>query len=121
MRALAGNDREGFLSTESQARRERGLPPFGRLSAIIVSAADAESADLAAAALARAAPHLRGIQILGPAPAPLAILRGRHRRRFLVKAGREVNIQAVLRSWLQTVRIASGTRIQVDIDPYGFL
>jgi primosomal protein N' (replication factor Y) len=59
--------------------------------------------------------------VLGPAPAPLAILRGRHRRRFLVKSGREVNVQAVLTEWLSQVRLAGNARIQVDIDPYNFL
>jgi len=54
-------------------------------------------------------------------PAPLAVLRGRHRRRFLVKAGREVKLQAVLRDWLSRVRVAGSARIQVDIDPYSFL
>ncbi|MBV8494277.1 MAG: primosomal protein N', partial [Alphaproteobacteria bacterium] len=98
-----------------------GLPPFGRLAALIVSAADPDSADFAARALARAAPQLPGIALLGPAAAPLAILRGRHRRRFLVKAERGVNLQAALRDWLGRVRVAGSARVQVDIDPYSFL
>ena len=87
MQALAAGDRDRFLEAEAAARREAGLPPFGRLAAVIVSAADAEACDFAAAALSRAAPQLPGLAVLGPAPAPLAVLRGRHRRRFLVKAG----------------------------------
>ena len=59
--------------------------------------------------------------MLGPAPAPLAVLRGRHRRRFLVKAGRVVNLQAALRGWLSRVRVRGSVRLQVDIDPYSFL
>ena len=100
MQALAAGDRDRFLEAEAAARRGAGLPPFGRLAALIVSAADAEAADFAARALARAAPQMPGVAVLGPAPAPLAMLRGRHRRRFLVKAGREVHLQAVLRDWL---------------------
>ena len=69
----------------------------------------------------RAAPQLPGVTVLGPAPAPLAMLRGRHRRRFLVKAEREVNLQAVLRDWLARVRLGGSARLQVDIDPYSFL
>jgi len=121
MKALAAGDRDRFLEAEAAARRSAGLPPFGRLAALIVSAADAESADFAARALARSAPQLPGVMVLGPAPAPLAVLRGRHRRRFLVKAGREVNLQAALRGWLSRVRVQGSVRLQVDIDPYSFL
>jgi primosomal protein N' (replication factor Y) len=121
MQALASGDRDRFLETEAAARRGAGLPPFGRLAALIVSAPDAEAADFAAQALARAAPQFPGLAVLGPAPAPLAILRGRHRRRFLVKAERRVNLQAALRDWLARVRLAGSARLQIDIDPYSFL
>src|SRR5665213_3682552 len=121
MRALAANDRDRFLEAEAAQRREAHLPPFARLAALIVSAVDADSADFAARALARAAPHMPGVTVLGPAPAPLAILRSRHRRRLLVQAERSVNLQALLREWLAKVRFAGSTRLQVDIDPYSFL
>jgi primosomal protein N' (replication factor Y) len=121
MQALVSGDRDRFLEAEAASRRAAGLPPFGRLAALIVAAPDAEAADFAARALARAAPHLPGVEVLGPAPAPLAILRGRHRRRLLVKAGREVNLQAILRDWLARVKLVGSVRLQVDIDPYSFL
>src|SRR6266849_5979134 len=121
MKALAAGDRDRFLEAEAAARRHTGLPPFGRLAALIVSAAAAETCDFTARALPRSAPQLPGITVLGPAPAPLAVLRGRHRRRFLVKAGREVNLQAVLRQWLSRIRVSGSVRLQVDIDPYSFL
>jgi primosomal protein N' (replication factor Y) len=121
MQALASGNRDRFLAAEATARRNAGLPPFGRLAALILSAPDAEAADFATRALARAAPQMPGISVLGPAPAPLAILRGRHRRRFLVKAERGINLQAVLRDWLGRVRLSGSARLQVDIDPYSFL
>jgi primosomal protein N' (replication factor Y) (superfamily II helicase) len=121
MQALASGDRDRFLEAEATARRAAGLPPFGRLAALIVSAADADSADFAAQAVARAAPRLPDVTVWGPAPAPLAVLRGRHRRRLLVKAARTVNLQAVLREWLGRVRLAGPARLQTDIDPYSFL
>lgn len=62
-----------------------------------------------------------GVETWGPAPAPLTILRARHRRRFLVKAGKRVHVQAVLRQWLARVKVANQVRVQVDIDPYSFL
>jgi primosomal protein N' (replication factor Y) len=121
MQALTQGDRAGFLAAEAEARRQHGLPPYGRLAALILSAPDAEAADLAGSALGRAVPHLRGVEVLGPAPAPLAILRGRHRRRFLVKAERSVSLQAVIGAWLAAVRLGSVVRVQVDIDPMSFL
>jgi primosomal protein N' (replication factor Y) (superfamily II helicase) len=121
MRALVADDRDRFLAAEAEARRAQGWPPFGRLAALIIAAPDDESADRVAQAYARAAPHMPGVEVLGPAPAPLAVLRGRHRRRFLLKAKREVNIQAVLRQWLAKVKVPTNVRVQVDIDPYSFL
>jgi primosomal protein N' (replication factor Y) len=121
MKALAANDRDRFLEAEAAQRRAAHLPPFARLAALIVSAPDAEAADFAARALARAGPHMPGVTVLGPAPAPLTVLRGRHRRRLLVQAERGVNLQALLREWLAKVRFAGSTRLQVDIDPYSFL
>ena len=121
IRALVADDRDRFLAAEAEARQRQGWPPFGRLAALILSAPDEESAEVAARAYARAQPHMPGVEVLGPAPAPLAVLRSRHRRRFLVKTRRNVHIQAVLREWLAKVKVPSSTRVQVDIDPYSFL
>ena len=121
MRALVSRERDRFLAAEAEAREAQGLPPFGRLAALVLSAPDDDSADFTARAFARAAPQMPGVETLGPAPAPLAVLRSRHRRRFLVKAKRGVNIQAVLRQWLARVKVPGSVRVQVDVDPYGFL
>jgi len=121
MRALIANDRDRFLASEADERRRHSWPPFGRLAALILSGPDDETVDFSARAFARAAPHMRGVEVLGPAPAPLAVLRGRHRRRFLVKAERSVNLQAVLRAWIDPVKVPSSIRLQVDVDPYSFL
>jgi primosomal protein N' (replication factor Y) (superfamily II helicase) len=119
--ALMRDDRDRFFALEAEQRKAHGMPPFGRLAALILSAPDDAVADNAARAFARSAPHLPGVETLGPAPAPLRVLRGRHRRRFLVKARRDVNLQAVLRQWLARVKIPGAVRVQVDIDPYSFL
>ncbi len=121
MQALAAGDRDAFLDSEIEQRRAAGMPPYGRLAGIVISAPDADRADAAARTVARAAPRLQGVEVLGPAPAPIAMLRGRHRRRLLVKTGRQVNVQQVLRDWLAPIRLESAIRLQIDVDPYSFM
>lgn len=121
MQALANGDREGFIAGETELREAGVWPPFGRLAALILSSHQADKVEAAARDLARAAPDSTAIRVLGPAPAPLAMLRGRHRWRLLVKTTRSVKIQAVLRDWLAEVRIPNAVRLRVDIDPYSFL
>jgi primosomal protein N' (replication factor Y) len=121
MRALVGWDRDRFLATEADERHRLGLPPFGRLAALILASPEEQDVDNAARRLARAAPRAADLEVLGPAPAPLAILRSRHRRRFLVKASRAADIQGVIDGWLKRVEIPASVRLYVDIDPYSFL
>ena len=120
--ALVSGDRDTFYAHEIAARREAGMPPFGRLAAILITAGSRESAEGYARAVARAAPPAEKIQVLGPAEAPLSVIRGRHRYRLLVKAAREADLQAYLRLWLSAVPKAKGDiRLTVDVDPYSFL
>jgi primosomal protein N' (replication factor Y) len=121
MQALVAGDRERFLASEAEDRRAVGMPPFGRLAALILSGPDAGAVDNIAQMLGRTAPRGDGIEVLGPAPAPLAILRGRHRRRFLLKCRRDIAPQPLLRRWLAPVKPRAGVRLQIDIDPYSFL
>ncbi|MCU0891694.1 MAG: primosomal protein N' [Sandarakinorhabdus sp.] len=121
MQALGKGDAEGFFAAEIAARRDLGLPPFGRLAALIVSSEDAAAAKSAADALGAAAPQDDGLMVLGPAPAPLAMLRGRHRHRLLVQARRDVPLPATLRDWLGRVPLPSSVRVVVDVDPYSFV
>ncbi len=121
MQALVANDIDTFCAREAEARRPGNWPPYGRLAAVIVSADAADAADLAARDLGRAAPHGEGVVVLGPAPAPLAILRGRHRRRLLLKTRRDIAVQPLLRAWLDQVPTKRGVRVDVDVDPVSFL
>jgi primosomal protein N' (replication factor Y) len=121
MKALAGGDLQAFMISEAAQRRPGCWPPYGRLAAIIISADSSASADAIAQSLSRAAPGGEGVEILGPAPAPLAILRGRHRRRMLLKTRRDVAVQPILRAWLRQVDVPRGGRIDVDVDPISFL
>ncbi|MFL5254363.1 MAG: primosomal protein N' [Rhodopila sp.] len=121
MQALLDGDLDAFMETEAESRRDGEWPPFGRLAALIVSADTAIVADTVGRDLGRAAPHGDGIVVLGPAPAPMALLRGRHRRRLLLKVRRDMAVQPILRSWLASVRVPAGARVDVDVDPISFL
>jgi primosomal protein N' (replication factor Y) (superfamily II helicase) len=122
MQALVSGDRDAFYEKEIAARREAGLPPFGRLASLLVSGSSREAAEAYARAVALAAPAAAKIEVLGPAEAPLSVIRGRHRYRLLVKATREADLQAYLRLWLAQVPKAKGdVRLVADIDPYSFL
>ncbi|MDE0702263.1 MAG: primosomal protein N' [Rhodospirillaceae bacterium] len=120
LQAIAAGDRDGFIAAEKAARERYGMPPYGRLAAIVVSGRQAGAVRQAAAALGRGAPAQDGLQVLGPTPAPLALLRGHFRHRLLVKAARSVNLQDYIRRWLLRTPQPGGIRIKVDIDPYSF-
>ena len=121
MRALVEGDLESFMASEAAQRRVGQWPPFGRLAALIVSADTAQAADELARDLGRTAPHAEGVVVLGPAPAALSILRGRHRRRLLLKTRRDIAVQPLLRAWLSQVSVPRGGRVDVDVDPASFL
>ncbi len=121
MQALVAGDSERFLAAEAAARQSAQMPPFTRLAALVLSSPDPELLDQVAQRLARQAPRRAGIDILGPAPAPLALLRRRHRRRFLLKTRRDVAPQAVIKDWLAGIDLPRAVRLQIDIDPYSFL
>jgi primosomal protein N' (replication factor Y) len=119
--ALVKGDAAGFYAAETEARREAAMPPFGRLAAIIVSAEDASEAEGVARRIGHAAPEVEGMAVFGPAPAPLAMLRGRHRQRLLVHARRSLDVQDVIRDWLAGLEWGAKVRVSVDVDPYSFL
>ena len=121
LQALASGDREGFLHAERTARRESGLPPYGRLAALILSSENAPLLEGYARTLAAAAPQAEGVEVYGPADAPLALVRGRRRKRLLVRADRDVDLQAYLETWRARAKPPSAVRLQVDVDPYSFL
>ncbi len=122
IRAILSGDDEGFWRAEAQARRAAAMPPYGRLAGIILSAPGQEEAfDLGRALAAGAAPlHAIGAEVWGPAPAPIARIRGRHRVRLLVKAPRGARLQPALRQWLAPHRLTGDLRLSVDIDPQTF-
>ena len=119
--ALAAGDRDAFYAAETEARRHAGAPPFGRWAAIIVSSEDEAEAKEAARAIGGTRPDHPDIAILGPAPAPLSLLRGRYRYRLLINARRSAQVQDVIRQWLGALDFPRGVRVSVDVDPYSFV
>ena len=121
MQALLKGDRDAYLNTEKAIRENAGLPPHGRLAALVISGIDAAETERFARAIANNAPRAEGITVLGPAPAPISMVRGRTRWRLLIKAKRDVNIQGFLREWLRDVKPKGSLALDVDVDPYNFL
>lgn len=121
IQALIENDREGFYAAEIESRRQALAPPFARWAAIIVSSEDNSEAMETARLIGQTAPKLDGFSVFGPAPAPLAMLRGRHRHRLLVHALRSVDLQNIMRDWLEQLEWPRAVRVGVDIDPYSFV
>ena len=121
LQALVSGDRDSFYEREAEERHIHAMPPFGRLAALIVSGEEEGAVEAVARALGRTAPRSETVQVLGPAPAPYALLRGRHRRRLLLKAPRAVSVQPLIADWLARVEVPGTVRVQVDIDPYSFL
>ncbi len=121
MQAIAAGDRDGFMAIELAEREAVGLPPFGRLAALILSGPDPMALEAFARALAAAAPNGDGVIIYGPADAPLALVRGLRRKRFLVRSERSVDLQSFLAAWRARVKIPSRIRLTIDVDPYSFL
>jgi len=122
MRAIVSGDADAFYAREIEERERAGLPPFGRLAALIVSANTRAEAESHARGLRRAAPSSSEIAVLGPAEAPLALIRGRHRFRLLIHGTKRADIQAFIRTLLAAGPKERGSvRVQVDIDPQSFL
>jgi len=120
LQALARGDRNGFLQMEIAARQAAGLPPFGRLAAIVLAASKEEWLHEICNDFARAAPRAEGVRVLGPAPAQLSKIRGQYRMRFLMMGPPQIKLQPLLQNWLRHLPKTRALRVQVDIDPQQF-
>ena len=123
IRAILGGDEEAFWRAEAEERRAAGVPPYGRMAGIILSSPDVTQIfDIGGELARRDGPlHRIGAQVFGPAPAPIARVRGRHRVRLLVKAGKTAPLQQALAEWVAQVKLPANVRLAIDIDPQSFL
>ncbi|MCD8520457.1 MAG: primosomal protein N' [Alphaproteobacteria bacterium] len=120
MQALTHGERNAFFEAESFERESAHMPPYTRLAGVIISGRELPLVQAAAKELGRTAPHAEGLQVLGPAPAIMAMLRGKHRYRLLVNADKKIDIQKALKEWVSLVKHPSTVRVQIDIDPQSF-
>jgi primosomal protein N' (replication factor Y) len=121
MKALILGDREAFYKNEIEAREKSGYPPFGRLASLIVSAGERHTAEAYGRTLASLAPKKEHVRVLGPAEAPVAVMRGRHRFRLLAKSPRNFDLSAYMREWLsQAPKTKGNLQLEIDIDPMSF-
>ena len=122
IRAILGGDEEAFWTAEAAERKAAGVPPYGRMAGIVLSSPDVQAVFDLGADLARLDAPLRriGAQVFGPAPAPIARIRGRHRVRLLVKAEKTAPLQQALSDWVSQVRLKADLRLSIDIDPQSF-
>ncbi len=121
MQALAAGDRDAFTAVEMAEREGAGLPPFARLAAVIVSGANPAQVEAYCRLLAQVAPDADGVDVFGPADPPFGLVRGRRRKRFLVRAERSVDLQGFLAAWRARAKAPSAIRVTIDVDPYSFL
>lgn len=122
IRAILAGDEEGFWNAEAEERRQAGMPPFGRMAGIVLSSTDPQEVFDLGARMARMDGPLRqvGAQVFGPAPAPVARIRGRHRVRLLVKADKTSALQPALARWVAQFKLSNQMRLSIDIDPQSF-
>ncbi len=119
--ALVSGDAARFYAAETESRKEAGAPPFGRFAGIVISAENLKEAEDVARRIGHSAPKVEGMNVYGPAPAPLAMLRNRHRQRLLVHAIRSLDVQDIIRTWLGAQEWPRSVRVTVDVDPYSFV
>ena len=119
--ALAAGDRELFIGVELAMREMLGLPPFGKLAAVILSGPDLKTTEALAKKMVSLAPRAEGIEILGPSEPPIGRLRGQFRRRLFIQAELGVNLPRYMAVWRNKIRPKAKYKIQIDIDPQNFM
>ena len=120
LQALVSGNTQEFFELEKQTRRIMKMPPYGKLAAVIVSGVNKQAVERMAITLGQVAFNDENISTLGPAPAPIFMLREKYRYRLLLKTAKNINIQEVIRQWMRRVKVPSNIRVEVDIDPYSF-
>jgi len=121
LETLKSGNRETFMEQEIASREMTAMPPYGRLATLLLSGAQAGLVEFWARECVRCAPQYDNVQILGPAPAPIALLRGKYRWRIMINAEKKVNIQNVVRTILKPHKIPQSIKIHIDIDPVSFV
>lgn len=121
MKALVKGNRDAFMAAELNERRVYHLPPYARLASLTVTGRDTKQVIALTQQIAAIAPQVNRVKLLGPAPAPFSMLRGRYRHRLLVQTDRNVDLSQLLTDWIGAFKLPRDMRLQIDVDPYNFL
>jgi primosomal protein N' (replication factor Y) len=121
MKSLVSGSRDDFVKSETESRKRTNMPPYARLAGIIISGKNEREVAAIAKAIVKIAPITKDMQVLGPVPAPLYLLRGNYRYRILVRSARNINVQKWLKALIASVKVPASVKVKVDIDPYSFM
>jgi len=121
IRAICAGNRDEFMGTDMESRRNAKMPPFGQLIAIIVEADKENTLKKYCTELSNAAPNLNGGKIMGPIAAQIYQIRNWYRMRFLVMGDARANLQPIVRDWLAKVKTPANVRIKIDVNPMNFM
>ena len=117
---ISKNDPHAFLKKELLLRKEKKLPPFYRLISLIISGNNENLIMKFAINIKLKIPKMSDVSVLGPVFAPISKIRKKHRCRILLRYPKNLFIQKYLSQTLSKIKIISGIKLEVDVDPVNF-
>ena len=117
---ISKNDPHAFLQKELLLRKEKKLPPFYRLISLIISGKNERLIMKFAISVKSKLPKINEVNVLGPVLAPITKLKKKYRCRILIRYPKNLFIQKYLSKSLNKIKIASGIKLEVDVDPINF-
>ena len=120
LRDVLANDPEKFLSNELILRKNKKLPPFSRLVALIVSANSDEDSFRAAQEIKKKLIIIKDLEVMGPVASPIFRIKKKYRTRLLLRSKSTSLIQKKLSNFLKNLHISKKIKLTVDVDPINF-
>jgi primosomal protein N' (replication factor Y) len=117
---IAKNNPSAFLQKELLLRKEKKLPPFYRLISLIISGDNEILIMKFAVAIKLKLPKINNVNVLGPVMAPIIKIKKKYRCRILIRYPKNLFIQKYLAQFLNKIKMQSGIKLEVDVDPVNF-